>query len=162
MSNLGEITPCWTITFERDTKHPVAKVWAFITEPERVSGWVNCPVRIDLRVGGEWHVDFAERGERDGVIVRVEHERRLAYVWGLAVIEWELEADGDGCRYRFVHHGQKPGLSPSEEGLAAGWHGFIASLEASLDDLAYDGARDQSVVDETTPAYRERLRQVLN
>ena len=162
MSNLGEITPCWSISFERDSKHPLSKVWKSITEPDRVKAWMDYPVRIDLRVGGDWHVDFAERGALDGVIVRLEHERKLAYVWGWSVIEWELEAHGEGCRYRFMHHGQRPGLVPSEEGLAAGWHAFLDSFDASLDGAACDPARDKATVDAVTPAYRERLLQVLS
>lgn len=161
MSELGEITRCWSIRFERRSRHPVEKVWSTITDPERVAGWMRGPARIELRVGGDWFVDFGDKGELDGVIVRVETERRLAYVWGRSLLEWELEPDAAGCRYSFVHHGQAPGLSPTEEGLAAGWHGFLEVLAAQLDGVAYDAQKDRAFVDELIPAYRKRLEAVL-
>ncbi len=161
MSELGEITRCWTIRFERHSKHPVEKVWKAITEPEQVSSWMRSPARIELRVGGDWFVDFGERGELDGVIVRIESERRLAYVWGRSVLEWELEPDVNGCRYRFVHHGQEPGLLPNEEGLAAGWHAFLEALAAQLDGISFDAEMDKAVFEEFTPVYRERLEALL-
>ena len=162
LSELGDITRCWTIRFERQSKHPVQKVWQSITDPERVAAWMRGPARIDLRVGGDWFVDFGDKGELDGVIVRVEHERRLAYVWGLSVLEWTLEPDGDGSRYSFVHHGQAPGLSPTEEGLASGWHAFLEALTGQLDGIAYDAKTDQAIFDELTPVYRERLEAILS
>ncbi len=161
MSELGEITRCWTIRFERRSRHPVEQVWSAITEPERVAGWMRGPARIELRVGGDWFVDFGEKGALDGVIVRVETERRLAYVWGRSLLEWELEPDAAGCRYSFVHHGQTPGLVPAEEGLAAGWHGFLDGLAAHLDGDPYDAESDAAIVDELMPVYRERLAAVL-
>jgi uncharacterized protein YndB with AHSA1/START domain len=161
MSELGEITRCWTITFERRSKHPVEQVWRTITDPERVSTWMRYPARIDLRVGGDWFVDFGDKGELDGVIVRVESERRLRYAWGISMLEWELEADGAGTRYRFMHHGQTPGTTTPEEGLAAGWHAFLESLAVHLEGGSYGASDDQAVIDEVTPAYRERLEALL-
>ncbi len=106
MSDLGEISRCYTMTFERTSKHPVAKLWRSITEADEVTRWMTYPARIDLRIGGDYHVDFSrsEGGELDGVIVRVEPERTLAYVWGMSVLEWRLEPGDGGCRCTFVHH----------------------------------------------------------
>ena len=41
------------------------------------------PARIDLRVGGDYFVDFGRthEGELDGVIVKVVPERLLRYAW---------------------------------------------------------------------------------
>jgi len=98
MSELGEISCCWTVAFVRQIRHPVEKLWEAITRPEQVEGWFGCPARIDLRVGGEWFVDFGDRGSLDGVIVRVETARRRALVWRRSVVEWERESDPNGCR----------------------------------------------------------------
>ncbi len=157
MSDLGEITRCYTMTFERRSKHPAAKLWRSITDPGEVSKWMGYPARIDLRVGGDWYVDFSrsDAGELDGVIVRVEAERRLAYVWGLSIIEWHLEPNGDGCRYTFVHHGQPPGLVPEEEGLAAGWHGWLDDLDDHLDDVPLSTDVSHARCKDVEPRYRK-------
>ena len=107
MNELAEITSCYTMRFDRRTEHSPARLWRAITNAEEVARWMAYPARIDLRVGGEYHLDFSrtDGGELDGVIVRLAPERRLAYVWGVSVLEWTLEVDGEGCSYQFVHHG---------------------------------------------------------
>ena len=72
--------------------------------------------------GRAYRIDFGAGGGLDGVIVRVQPERRLAYVWGTSVVEWTLEPEGGGCRYTLAHHGQAPapaGAPSSDAGLAA-------------------------------------------
>ena len=159
MSDLGEITPCYTMSFERRSKHPATKLWRSITDAAEVSKWMGYPAKIDLRVGGDWHVDFShtDGGELDGVIVRIETERRLAYVWGLSLIEWRLEPTDDGCQYTFVHHGQPLGLVPEEEGIAAGWHAWLEALDDHLDGAARSDAADQARCQELQPRYREAI-----
>jgi uncharacterized protein YndB with AHSA1/START domain len=128
MSDLGEITPCWTITFRRESRHPPPRLWQAITDPDEVSKWMGYPARIDLRPGGDYHLDFSkphqgdDAGELDGVIVRVQKERTLALVWGRSVLEWAIEPHGAGSRYSFRHHGQEPpseGDRHTDEGIAA-------------------------------------------
>jgi uncharacterized protein YndB with AHSA1/START domain len=127
------------------------------------------PARIDLRPGGDYHLDFSnpkERdkgGELDGVIVRVQDERALAIVWGRSVLEWAIEPEGDGCRYSFCHHGQD---SPSEgdtftdEGLAAGWHAFLDGFAAHLDGVA-PPPKVPAAHAQLEDTYRERAAQAL-
>jgi uncharacterized protein YndB with AHSA1/START domain len=148
------------MTFERRTRQPAARLWRALTEPDEVAKWMGYPARVDLRVGGDWHVEFTSRGEDEdlaGVIVRVEPERRLACVWGMSVLEWRLEPDGDGCRYTFVHHGQAPRLVDEEVGLVAGWHSFLDDLEGHLEGRE---ARDAGF-STLKEAYRERVAAAL-
>lgn len=164
MSELGKVTRCYTLTYERRSRHPVSRVWRSISDPEEVSRWMRYPARIDLRRGGDYFVDFGsspDGGALDGVIVRIEAERSLAVVWGLSVLEWQLEPDGEGCRYTFVHHGQAPRLVPDDEGLAAGWHLFLDALAASLDDPGPLPPEDETEHRVLMAPYRERLDAVL-
>jgi len=162
MSELGELTRCYTIAFERRSKHPSERLWRAITDPGRVSKWMQYPARIDLRVGGDYFVDFSRTSPEnlDGVIVRVEPERTLAYVWGVSVVEWKLEPDGSGCRYTFVHHGMPRRDVDDEEGVAAGWHLWLDDLESVLDG-ATPGPEDPGVYAELSVPYRERLAEVM-
>lgn len=160
MSELGEITRCYTMRFERRSAHSAQRLWRAITEAEEVARWMGYPARIDLRVGGNWHVEFTRKGGGEdlaGIIVRVEAERTLAYVWGLAVVEWRLEPDGDGCRYTFVHHGQVPGLVDEEEGLVAGWHAFLDDLDGHLDGVYLDPEENSAKWQTLKKPYRARL-----
>jgi uncharacterized protein YndB with AHSA1/START domain len=161
MSDLGEITRCYSLRYERRSKHSPERLWRAITDPGEVSRWMSYPARIDLRVGGDYFVDFSrtDQGSLDGVIVRIEPGQKLAYVWGLSVVEWTLEPDGDGCRYAMVHHGQAPREIPDEEGLAVGWHQFLEDFAAHLRGEAPSAKFDLTT--ELARAYRKRLDEVL-
>ncbi len=163
MTRLGEITPCYTMRFERESKHPAARLWRAITDPAEVTQWMGMPsARIDLRVGGDYHVDFnpREAGMLDGVIVRVEEERTLAYVWGVSVLEWTITPLGEGCRFTFVHHGQPPGMVDEEAGIAAGWHEWLDDLGAHLDGGSHEHTRARE--EELKRFYAGRISQNLN
>ena len=113
-----------------------ARVWAGLTEPAQIARWWRHPASIDLRVGGAYRIGFGDGGGLDGVIVRLQPERRLAYVWGVSVVEWTLEPESGGCRYVFVHHGQAPAAASdnhTDEGLAAGYHAGLDALTLLLD-----------------------------
>jgi uncharacterized protein YndB with AHSA1/START domain len=142
-------------------KHSSQRLWAAITNPEEVSKWMSYPARIDLRVGGDWYVDFSRTSERDldGVIVRIQPERNLAYVWGRSVLEWTIEQDGEGCRYTFSDHGN-PTLEGGA-GIAAGWHAWIDALEAHLDGARMRAEEERANWDRLQQPYRERLDAVL-
>ncbi len=144
MTDLGTYTRCYTITFERTSKHPPARLWHAITDPQEVSRWMAYPARIDLRVGGDYFVDFSrtDGGELDGVIVRLEPDRLLRYAWGMSVVEWTIEPHGDGSRHVFQQTGLAFRPIPDEEGLAAGWHVWLEDLDQFLDTGAPSSDED--------------------
>src|SRR5258708_5544634 len=49
------------VVFRRRYTKPVAKVWAALTTPERLEDWLGA-ANIDLRVGGQPHLTFANGG----------------------------------------------------------------------------------------------------
>lgn len=163
MSAPARITPCYALTYERRSKHPAERVWRAITDPAEVAAWMTIPARIELRVGGEYFVDFKGSSDEnlDGVIVRVEPERQLAYAWGVSVVEWALEPDGDGCRYRFVHHGMPIRGIPDEEGVAAGWHVWLDDLEDFLSGHPASPAQKGAAYASRAAEYRKSLEAVL-
>ncbi len=163
MLGLGAIGRCYSVTFQRCTPHAPARVWQAVTDPRGVARWMGYPARIDLRVGGQYVVDFEGpgKGGLDGVITRVECERTLRYVWGLAVVGWELEPHGGGCRYRFVHHGQNPRGIPDEEGLPAGWHVWLEDLECHLDGAGTPHQADSPRWRQLKRRYRPLLESAL-
>ena len=155
MNDLGDITRCYTMTFERESKHTAGKLWRSITNSEEVSRWMKYPAKIELRVGGDYYLDFSRSnaGALDGVIVRVEPERRLAYVWGLSVLEWTIEPTDEGCRYEFVHHGQPPPADVGEEDIPVGWHLWLDDLHAHLDGISVDASAARLRWSELEPIY---------
>jgi uncharacterized protein YndB with AHSA1/START domain len=121
----------------RRSKHSAARLWRAITSPDEVSKWMGFPARIDLRPGGEYVLDFDSLtpGDRlDGTIIKVEAERLLRYAVGTTVVDWAIEPDGEGCRHTFSQAGLPP--REGEEGLVAGWHDGLDSLDEYLDGEA--------------------------
>lgn len=160
---IGVITKCYRVEYERSSKHSVARMWQAITEPEELARWMGAKSRVDLRPGGEYVVEFrdADDGALEGIIVRVEPERRLGYVWGWSYVEWELDDDGyGGCRYTFLQNGLAD-RGADEEGLPAGWHGFFEELDDHLEGVYRDKEVLNARWDELKPPYREQLDRVL-
>lgn len=144
------------ITFERRLKKPVEKVWAAITIAERIADWFTT-VEIDLRVGGHYRIRFEGMDEViDGVITELVPLRRLAHTWPDAkepdaIITYELEPDGDGCRLRFTN----AGVPRRYLGAAAGWHTFFEALPGAAEGLRTPWSNDRE------QAIGERYRAIL-
>ena len=118
---------------------------------------------MDLRPGGDFRIDFSRTndGVLDGVIVRVEPQQLLTYVWGWSVVEWSIEdVAAGGCKYRFVHNGLAD-RGEGEEGLAAGWHEFLDRLDLHLDERYITVDEQKSSWERLKTPYLERLNAVL-
>ena len=161
--DIGEITLCYTVTFERRSKHSAKRLWRAITEPAEIAKWMDYPARVQLHRGGDYFVDFSRTndGALDGIIIRVEPERVLTYAWGLSVVEWTLEdIPGAGCKYRMVHHGQDD-RGEGEEGLPAGWHEFLDRFDLHLDGRYVTPAEQKANWERLKGPYLARLNDVL-
>jgi uncharacterized protein YndB with AHSA1/START domain len=165
---LGDVTKSYTITFHRRSKHSAARVWRALTDPDEVERWTEAPAKVDLRVGGSY-VLFAEADEPEAcVIVQIEPEHVLTYVWGLSnppawgrrasVVQWTIDGDedGDGCTLTFVHNGCAD-RGDGEEGLAAGWHGFLDQLDGHLDGTTISADEGKEIWERRHEPYLERL-----
>lgn len=102
---------------ERETfiAAPVERVWALLTEAEHLAQWFSdAGAEIDLRPGGAMALHFGGHGTVHGRVVDVEPERRFVYRWGPSselstenstLVEFTLQADGDGTLLRVVESG---------------------------------------------------------
>jgi uncharacterized protein YndB with AHSA1/START domain len=112
----------WTLVLIRDLRHPPAKVWRALTEPEHLREWA--PFDADRSLGSVGTtVKLSTVGApaphvSETLVTRADEPRVLEYRWGGQDTRWELQPLGDGTRLtlwtridrRFVAMG------------AAGWH----------------------------------------
>ena len=157
---LGQVTAradgYFDVAFERRLKKPVEKVWAAITVAERIADWFT-PVEIDLRIGGHYRIRFEGMDEViEGVITELEPLRRLVHTWPdpkdpEAIISYELEPDGDGCRLRFTNRG----VPRRYLGAAAGWHTFFEALPGAAEGIRTPWSAEREAVN------GERYRDIL-
>ena len=88
------------------SRTPPARVWAAITDPDRLAKWFPTTVEFDeLRLGAPIAFRFAEDpiGPMSGAFREVSPPRRLSFTWGDDVLTFELEErdGGAACRLSF-------------------------------------------------------------
>jgi uncharacterized protein YndB with AHSA1/START domain len=122
----------WTLVFVRDLAHPPARVWAALTEPDRLAAWAPFDAERDLASPGDTTLHM-----RDGdtsvpmpaSVLRVEPPTLLEYAWGDDLLRWELAATPGGTRLTLRHTVDDPATGPK---AAAGWHLCLAVADRAL------------------------------
>jgi uncharacterized protein YndB with AHSA1/START domain len=140
------------VRFERRYAASPAAVWAALTEPEQLRGWLTEARAFEQEVGGRVELRFGDEPDQTvgGAILVYDPPRALEYEWhwpGQATsrVRFELRPDGAGTLLVLDHRGL-PGESAT--GYAAGWHAYLDRLED--DDADWD-ERFREVL----PSYRE-------
>ena len=125
---------------DRFLPHPPAKVWAALTEPERLARWW-VPGDIKPVLGHRFTLDMGEWGLQPCEVTAVEPERLLAYRFAEGtldtVITWRLAPEGKGTRLFLEHAGfdlDSPLAKQAYHGMGEGWPHVLARLGATLDD----------------------------
>jgi uncharacterized protein YndB with AHSA1/START domain len=127
----------FTATLERQLDHSPTKVWAMLTEPDRLVEWL-APGTIELHEGGAAKLDFGDSGILiDSTVTTFEQERIIEYSWSnpgepLRPLRFEVEPEDDGCRLKMSLK------TPVDEDIArscAGWEAHLMMLLAALEGV---------------------------
>lgn len=123
----------YELRFERALAHPAERVWAALTRPERLAGWLAAPDR-DLGATGDYTLRF-EDSTAHGTVTRVEPPTLLECTWSSpdapeSTLRWELRPDGDAA-CTLVLTQMLPVRDRTPE-LAAGWHSHLDALARVL------------------------------
>jgi len=135
---------------ERETviAAPVERVWALLTEAEHLGRWFgDAGAEVELRPGGALTLTWEQYGTVHGRVVDVEAPRRFSYRWAVlresqsepvegnsTLVEFTLEAEGDGTRLRVVESGFDTLFADPEkraqryEDNTKGWGSELAEL----------------------------------
>jgi uncharacterized protein YndB with AHSA1/START domain len=123
----------WTLVLVRDLRHPPAKVWAAITEPEHLRQWA--PFDADRSLGVPGTAKLSTVGAptapvAESKVTRAEAPRLLEFSWGTQDLRWELEPrEGGGTRLTLWHNIDRGFIAMG----AAGWHVCFDVLAHLLD-----------------------------
>lgn len=132
--------------------HEPAIVWRALTESALIAEWLM-PNDFEAVVGLEFRLQAEPSphwdGRVDGRVLQVDPARRLAYTWlaqgGLdTVVNWTLEAEGDGTRVQVEQAGFGPDQARSLQGARYGWEQFLGGLERVVANVP--AAMSQSVI----------------
>jgi uncharacterized protein YndB with AHSA1/START domain len=121
----------WTLVLVRDLRHPPAKVWTALTEPEHLREWA--PFDSDRSLAAVGTAKLSTVGApsphvTDSEIKRADAPKLLEFTWGGQDIRWELEPLGNGTRLTLWHNIDRRFIAMG----AAGWHVCLDVLDASL------------------------------
>jgi uncharacterized protein YndB with AHSA1/START domain len=133
----GQFTQENGVRFERLLPGPVERVWEFLTEPRRLSGWFGNGT-IEPRAGGTLNL---MDGHMRGTVTLWKPPKKLAYTWNVfspgeaesaypeSYLTIELEPRGKDVRLTLTH---LPVLEQFVKQNAMGWHTFLDMLDAAL------------------------------
>ena len=126
----------YLISFERRLSHPVARVWAALTEPAELIAWWG-DAEVELEEGGRFVVRWLNTDEEGNsatmhaTIAKLEPQRLLVLDGDLhGRLRWELTPDGEGTLLSFL---STVDLEPEFlTKVPAGWHFHLDALARHL------------------------------
>jgi uncharacterized protein YndB with AHSA1/START domain len=121
----------WTLVLVRELRHPPAKVWEALTDPEQLREWA--PFDSDRNLGVVGTAKLSTVGAptphiTETQVRRAEPPKVLEFSWGGQDMRWELEPLGGGTRLTLWHTIDRRFISMG----AAGWHICFDVLERLL------------------------------
>jgi len=121
----------WTLVLVRELRHPPAKVWEALTDPDHLREWA--PFDSDRSLGAVGTAKLTTVGAptphvTETRITRADAPRALEFNWGGQDIRWELEPLNSGTRLTLWHNIDRRYISMG----AAGWHICFDVLERFL------------------------------
>lgn len=121
----------WTLVLVRDLRHPPARVWEAITDPQHLREWA--PFDSDRSLGAVGTAKLTTVGApgphvTEAKVKRAEAPKVLEFDWGGQEIRWELEPQDGGTRLTLWHNINRNFISMG----AAGWHICLDVLDRAL------------------------------
>jgi uncharacterized protein YndB with AHSA1/START domain len=122
--------------FERNLKHPVAKVWSYLTENELLKKWFS-ELHIDeLREDGKIMFDMQDGTFEKFTILELKTHSVLEYTWGDDQVRFELNEKSEGCL--LVLEEKIKTITDHTPKDLAGWHVCLDVIAALLNDEAIE------------------------
>jgi uncharacterized protein YndB with AHSA1/START domain len=121
------------VHFERIYDATPDELWAAITDPEQIRGWLANVTRWSLTPGESWGIRFDD-GAVDGRVLAVDPGRRLELTWveesGMeTVLALEIVPREAGSLLVLDHSRLDPDRRP---GYGAGWQTHLETLDRLL------------------------------
>ena len=135
------------VRFQRVYDHPVARVWAAVTDPAELRHWFPSPqVQHDGRTGGSITVsgDPYSPAAKTSRILLWDPPHRFAFEWEDDELHLTLSEHGHGCRLELVNILASRGAGARN---AAGWEMCLDLLDrvvaGSREGAASDGSMEE-------------------
>jgi uncharacterized protein YndB with AHSA1/START domain len=148
----------WTLVLVRELKHPPAKVWTALTDPQHLREWAPFDSDRNLGTTGATAMLTMVRAPEPHVtetrVKRADAPKLLEFEWGGQDIRWELEPlSNGGTRLTLWHNIDRNFIAMG----AAGWHLCLDVLDRALsgDPIGRTVGPDAMKVDGWQRLFRE-------
>jgi uncharacterized protein YndB with AHSA1/START domain len=128
--------------YERRLAHPIDRVWAALTQPSELRGWL-ADADIELVEGGRVQLrwlntdDEGNRAVADGTVTALDPPRLLELdTHPHGRLRWVLREDGGGTALTFT--ASVPAPNAGVDLARAGWHIHLEHLADALDGRPVD------------------------
>lgn len=137
MNDLGTFTRHADLidaAFVRHYPQPIEKVWAALTDPAGLAGWMGVS-EVEPRVGGRIRMMIGTPGVMEGEIRVFDRPHVLEFTWSnhdcpQGLIRYTLTSESGGTRLVFGHRGMPFASSAL---MLPGWHVLFAALGMALE-----------------------------
>jgi uncharacterized protein YndB with AHSA1/START domain len=138
LASIQKVEDGYVARFDRPLKHSVEKVWAALTENDKLVRWMPNLQVEELREGGTIKFDMKD-GTGKFIDIEITDFQRysvLEYMWGNDRVRFELYPKPDGCLLilkEFIST-----LNDHSSKDLSGWHVCLDVLFALLDGRLMD------------------------
>lgn len=156
LGTVDEVDGGRQLRFERRLDHPVEKVWAALTEPDQLEGWLAAANELELVEGGRVVLRWLNTSKRDewerydvilpddfdpdaeevvtGTVTVLEPRRVLELdTDSFGVLRWELREELPGSVLTFTNALPAHFEDEMAPQTLAGWHSHLDLLAEALD-----------------------------
>jgi len=133
------------VHFERHFDAPLERLWAAVSEPELLEGWLGGPVdELELAEGGNVVIQIHPKGPATVYekVIRVEPLKVLELTWDVpawrnvpdffgTTMRWEVRSDDGGSKL-LLTHSLPADTAWHVHAMLGAWHLHLDSLPATL------------------------------
>ena len=117
--------------YDRQFLHPVEKVWAMLTDNDKLKQWFDELHITELREGGIIKFDMHDGTFIDMEILEYEPFKTIAFEWDRDKVRFELSPVSEGCQ--LIFHETISSIKEQTAKDLAGWHVCLDVIQALLD-----------------------------
>lgn len=144
--------------FERHLKHPVEKVWAMLSDNDKLAKWFS-ELRVEeLREGGVIKFDFQDGTFEEFVILELKMHSVLEFTWGEDRVRFEMFPNSDGGCLLILTEKIREINNHTPKDLA-GWHVCLDVVQALLDGRTIESR--EAEWEKWYPQYAQALERTL-
>lgn len=122
----------YTATFVRMLSHQPQRVWAMLTDNEKLRQWFTELSIESLAEGGNIQFDLGNGSFENMAILKFEEGRVLAFEWAEDQVHFEVLAEDGETKLILIETIHQ--ITPHTAKDLAGWHVCLDVIEALLDE----------------------------